>query len=505
MPSTQRNIVANYLGSAWSALMGLAFVPLYIHFLGMEAYGLIGVVRLLQASMLLLDFGLSPMISREMARHRAGALDAQQIGDLLRSVEWIYFVVAGVIAAGLALAAPWLAQDWLHEQSLPLAVASHALALCGLAIAARWLTGLYHGAVIGLQEQVWLNGCVALFSTLRGLGAVVLLAWFTRSVEAYVVFLGVITALEVGVLLIKTRRLLPPAPRSPRFSRHALQGSWRFAVGMAAIAVLSVLLTQGDRLLLSRLLSLTDFGYYSLAASVAGVLYTIVLPVRNAIYPRLVELAARGTQAVLAEAYHRYCQLVSFVLIPASMVLALFAGHLLLLWTRDPVATAHVVPLVRLLVIGYLCNGLSALPYALQLAHGWTRLNVSINAIAVCLLLPAIWFGVSAYGAIAAPVAWAVLNASYVLISIPLMHRRLLPAEMGRWYTHDALAPVLATGIAGGAVCVLSPAPEMTAPVASLLVLCLAGTISVLAALLATPLGRELIQRWLSAPQPGRN
>ena len=55
MTSTKRNIIANYLGSAWNALMGLAFIPLYIHYLGIEAYGLIGVFILLQAWMVLLD------------------------------------------------------------------------------------------------------------------------------------------------------------------------------------------------------------------------------------------------------------------------------------------------------------------------------------------------------------------------------------------------------------------------------------------------------------------
>ena len=34
MAAIKHNIVANYLGSGWNALMGLAFIPLYIHYLG---------------------------------------------------------------------------------------------------------------------------------------------------------------------------------------------------------------------------------------------------------------------------------------------------------------------------------------------------------------------------------------------------------------------------------------------------------------------------------------
>ena len=41
--SLRNNLVANYLGHGWTALMGIAFIPWYIKLLGIEAYGLIGV------------------------------------------------------------------------------------------------------------------------------------------------------------------------------------------------------------------------------------------------------------------------------------------------------------------------------------------------------------------------------------------------------------------------------------------------------------------------------
>lgn len=40
----KRNVIANYLGQGWRVLMSLAFVPLYIKYLGIEAYGLIGIL-----------------------------------------------------------------------------------------------------------------------------------------------------------------------------------------------------------------------------------------------------------------------------------------------------------------------------------------------------------------------------------------------------------------------------------------------------------------------------
>ena len=66
--------------------MGVVFVPVYIHYLGIESYGLIGLFALLQAWLTLLDMGMTPTLSREMARFTGGSSDGQSLRDLLRSV-----------------------------------------------------------------------------------------------------------------------------------------------------------------------------------------------------------------------------------------------------------------------------------------------------------------------------------------------------------------------------------------------------------------------------------
>jgi O-antigen/teichoic acid export membrane protein len=68
MSSLRYNLVANFGGSAWTALMGFLFVPLYIKFIGIEAYGLIGLFFVMQALFAVMDMGLSATASREIAR-----------------------------------------------------------------------------------------------------------------------------------------------------------------------------------------------------------------------------------------------------------------------------------------------------------------------------------------------------------------------------------------------------------------------------------------------------
>lgn len=99
--SLKASVVANYLGQGWNALMGFAFLPVYIHYLGIESFALIGIFGLLQAWLTLLDMGMKPALTREMARFSAGWHSSEFIHDLLRSVVLIGLIIAMMIALGI--------------------------------------------------------------------------------------------------------------------------------------------------------------------------------------------------------------------------------------------------------------------------------------------------------------------------------------------------------------------------------------------------------------------
>jgi O-antigen/teichoic acid export membrane protein len=134
---------------------------------------------------------------------------------------------------------------------------------------------------------------------------------------------------------------------------------------------------------------------------------------------------------------------VSVLVLPVAVVMAVFSKEILLLWTQNPTTTAQTAPILSLLVIGTALNGMMNLPYALQLAHGWTQLAFYINVVAVAVLGPLVYVLASHYGAIGAASVWAGLNSGYVLIGIQLMHRRLLRGEMWRWYVEDFGMPLM--------------------------------------------------------------
>jgi O-antigen/teichoic acid export membrane protein len=491
--SLKKNTIANYLGQGWTALMGLAFIPIYIRYLGVEAWGLIGFMSMLQAWLTLLDMGLTPTLNREMARFSAGGLNAQSIRNLLRSLEILYGGVALTVVLVVWLAAPWLVEHWLKIEHFPLQDVAQAISIMGLVLATRMIEQVYRGAMQGLQHQVWLNIAQGALATLRWGGAVGVLAWVSPTIAAFFLWQGLVSVLTIAVFAFQTYRWLPATPYRARFDSEGVKRIRRFAGGMAATTLLALLLTQVDKLLLSKLLSLEQFGYYMLAASVAGGLSFLVSPLSTAISPRLTELVTRSDHAMLVATYHQGSQWMAAILIPPALLMAAFSEALLWAWTDDALLARRAAPLLSLLALGTMCNGFMHVPYMTQLAHGWTGFAVRVNIIAVAIIVPVIFWAVPRYGGVGAAWAWLVLNAGYVLIGMHFMHRKLLPAEKWRWYREAIFQPFIIGGIVITMLKLVLPTTSNRLLTALLLVLATAMTAAAVAA--STPEPRAFLLR----------
>ena len=63
------------------------------------------------------------------------------------------------------------------------------------------------------------------------------------------------------------------------------------------------------------------------------------------------------------------------------------------------------------------------------------------NLAAAIVLVPAILVIAPRYGAPGAALVWLVLNAGYLVLNVPIMHRRPLRGELWHWYRDDLLRP----------------------------------------------------------------
>lgn len=446
--------------------MALAFVPLYIKFLGIEAYGLIGFFAMLQGAFQILDFGLSQTMNREMARYSAIPDKAGEARDFVRTLELGYWAIGIIIGVSVLIVSPFIAGHWIKSTAIPIKTVHHAIMIMGVVAAFQWPLSFYDGGLMGLQKQILSNIIKIGISTLSSFGAVFILWKVSPTITAFFTWQIIVSALSLIFFTVSLWRNLPPADRPPVFNPNILRNIWRFAAGMSGIALSAIILTQLDKVILSKLLTLEMFGYYTLAGVASSVVPVMLVgPVFNALFPRFTSLAAINDDTALKLLYHQGSQLMAVLVLPVAAVLAFFSFDILLLWTGSAKTAGVASPIVSILVVGMALNALMTLPYALQISHGWTSIGLRINLLLIVTLVPAIYYMTTHYGAEGTAAVWVALNSIYMLIGVPFTHQRLLRGEMRRWFVEDIGPPLAAALIVAGAGrwLIASPMPSIMA------------------------------------------
>ncbi|OIN53514.1 oligosaccharide flippase family protein [Pseudomonas costantinii] len=442
MSSLFKNISANFIGQGWIALMGICFVPLYLKFIGVEGYGLVGFFVVLSSAMAMFDGGFGAVATREASVYEnASEADKPKIILLLKSIEWVFWSVAIVVGFTVVLLAPLISNHWLAVHPEKIDSVTQSLRIMGVALLMQFPIAFYYGSLIGLQKQVTLNIVSSTFATIRSLGAVLVLWLISPTVEWFFIWQCVISLATVLTLRLKLIEGMPGWREAKRFSTDALRRLGGFAAGVGITNVLAFLLMQIDKIILSKVLPLKDFGYYMLAWTVGTIAFRLISPVFNAYYPKIVSLVAAQRTAETFQMHVRSSQVLSMLVIPVSVWIALYSEKLLLLWTRDEsIAVAASTPLM-VLALGTMTHSFMHMPYALQLAHGWTRFSVWQNATAAIFMVPLTYYLATHYGLSGGAWPWLILNLGYVALCSPIIFFKLKIKPARTWYAEAIFIP----------------------------------------------------------------
>ncbi len=446
------NVAANIAGQVWSVLLAIICTPFFIKLLGIEGYALIAFYAVLQATLQLLDLGFAITVNREVARlsPEASAVDIRELGEFAATAERWYWILGCGTGIVMYFATPYIADTWLNAENIPQEDLTDSARLLGLVVCLQWPVSFYQSGLLGLQRQVRLNLITIPFNALINLGGVILLWLGPRSVTTLFAWQAVILLVQVTVMNVQFWRCVG-VPRGTRFvSLATLKGKWRFSLGMGGMSITGFILTNLDKLILSRLLSLESFGQYSLAATLARGLYVMITPVFNAYFPRFSALAASSDKAVMRQCYHSAAQVMSVLILPLAVTMGVYSPEIAFLWLQNSSIAKNVAPITSLLVIGTCLNGLMYIPFALQLAYGNTKIGLYISLCLVAGLVPAMIFATFQYGTLGAAAMWGVINGLYLLVGLPITHKYLLPRQTGSWLRFDVLPPLAAAFVVAG-------------------------------------------------------
>jgi len=431
--SVIRNTALSYAGQAYALLVGILIMPFYLGHLGAEAYGLIGFFSVMQAWLQLLDAGLSPSLVRAVAHQQGSPTADRSTGRLLRSFEMIFLPLAALCCLAMYLGSEWIAIHWLNAKQLSAQTLIDCICLMGIIIALRLYSTLYKSGIQGLEQHAWLNAANVIIATLRYFGGLLLVSVYSQDPIDFFIFQAVVGVIETLIFAARAYQQMPTPNWHTGFDWALVKPILPFAANMSGAAILWIVLTQIDKVLLSELLPLHEYGYFSLVALITTGIMMLSNPVAQTLLPRLTVLMAEGRRDdmhALFLAAHRF---ICTFMFPLAALIALHADSMVYAWSGDQAAAQWCRSILPWYSLGSAIMAASAFQFYLQYAYGQMRLHMWYSVVSALITVPVMFVSIHYYGAMGAALAWFILRLVSFAIWPAIVHNKLAPGVHGQW------------------------------------------------------------------------
>ncbi len=471
-----RNLLWNLAGTAAPMLAALVCIPILVHALGAQRFGVLAIAWALIGGFGLLDF--ASIALTKLIAERIGNGHSEQIPPLFWIGVLLTLASSAVLAGVFAAACPFLVR---HILKVPMALrldTLNAFYLIAVAIPAVTLGKVFRGVLASLQRFDLVNYVRIPLSVLTFLGPVMVLP-FTHSLVWAVAAIASAWIVSSLVQLIICFQVIPCLASGPFFRLSLVPTLLSFGGWMTVFNITVPLMVYVDRFVIGAMISMSAVAWYATPHEFVTKLSIVSAAGAGVLLPALAESVEGdpGSIAGLVDWGMKYTILAMF---PITLVIETFARDGLDLWLGHGFAL-HAAVALQWLGVGVFFNAMAAVPMMLILAVHRPDIPAKLHLVEAPLYLAVLYCLTYAYGINGVAAAAAMMFACDGLVWFAFA-RALVPAgaeplRRSLWAMAASL-PVFALAVM---------LPDM--PAVKLAFLCLALGIFALWAFCTLPLG----------------
>ncbi|CAD7811188.1 hypothetical protein CHRY9390_02315 [Chryseobacterium aquaeductus] len=443
----KKNIIANFIGRFWSILSNFLFIPLYIHYLGFESYSVISFALMIAGIMAVLDSGLTATLSREFSRKDNNDEDKLKV---YKNLETLYFFMIGICILSIFLSSNIIAEKWLNVNSFSPQQISVFLKIISFEIGFQLLFRFYMGGLLGLENQVEANFFQVGWGIFRN-GLVLVAIMYIPTLEVFFAWQTISTIVFTFLIKIFLDKIILGKYTihfNFNIEKKIISKIWKFASGMMLIAIVAAFNTQMDKLAISKLLSLENLGYYTLAVSLSQVLIVLVNPIATALLPRFTAYFSGNKIIEARNLFMKTSLLVSVMIFSIMMVMSFFAKNLIWIWTGNSEIATKTFQLVPIIALAYTMFALQFLPYNIAIANGYTKLNNILGIGSLIVTIPGYFLATKYFGSIGAATIFCFVQVITTFIYIFLINKKFIKSNIIKdIYWKQFILPFICAGI----------------------------------------------------------
>ncbi len=436
---------------SWLLPLAMNFVatPLIVHSLGKSEYGIyILIGGFISYSF---TFNIGRAVTKYIAEYRATAQN-EKIGEILSATLLINLVVGtfgGLVFIGLAR---WFAVDLLRVEPALQEKTIIGFYIASVCVWWAMLAQVYSAVLQAIQRFDLFSHTTTVTNFLLVLGNLIL-ALNGFGVNTILAWNAATTAISCLLYYLMSRRLLPEARFTWKFSRETLILVAKYSAGVTAYQIISNLILLFERSWITRVLGAESLTFYSVPMTIGIYLHTFVTSLTLVFFPLTSELYAQNHTETLLNLYLRATKIICALVVFLGLTLAIGSREFLQNWVGSEFAAkSSKVMILQLAVFSLLA--VLIVSWQLMEGIGFPGYNALLTVILLVVTITLMIMWTTDYGLVGA--SWArLLSVAIVPFSILWVERKIFGQPQWNFWLKITVSLALAGSFSAGAEYVL--------------------------------------------------
>lgn len=399
-----RNTLLNLIGQALPLIVGVVTIPLVVHGLGTERFGLLSLAWVILGYFTVFDLGLGRAITKYVAEALGKGENAQVPEIIWTAVTFqaalgiigaiVLFGITDLLVERVLNIPPELlveAKDTFHllALSIPLILVSSSFSgvleaaqrfdiVNAVRIPSSILTFIL--PLVGLYLGFGLPGIVVLILLAR-LGTLIALAWMDFRIVP---------------------ELREHSVSSACFSHLFAFGGW-----VMITSIVGPFLVYLDRFLIGSLLTMAAVAYYTAPYEMVTRLWIVSASLSMTLFPAFSAMEGVRDRERLSIFFARSIKYVFLISGTIVVLIVVYAEQILQLWLGSDFAAESLVAM-QVLATGVLINSIAQTPFALLQGVGRPDIPAKLHLIELPIYVGMAWILISEFGIAGAAGAWTI-------------------------------------------------------------------------------------------------
>lgn len=411
--SLRRNTLWNLAGTGLPFVLGAITIPYLLKKIGVEAFGVLTLVWALIGYFSLFDFGLGRALTQQVASVLSSG-QYSRLPGLLKTGLWFTAgtgILGAIVLAGLA---DKLSTDWLKVSVELQSSTMLALLIAAIGIPLTTVTAGLRG-ILEAYEDFKVVNLLRMFLGMTNFGLPALcVMWISDSLALMVASLVFARLIVLYCHVWLVSRKMPARWHAVKFDKNNLKSLLSFGAWMTISNIVSPLMVIADRFFISAVLGAAVVAYYTVPFEV--LIRALVIPVAltAVLFPKLSSVLVNDHDEA-RRLYRKSLKVVTLVLLPVCLSLAVFSKWGLTLWLGSEFAEKSWV-IVSIMSLGLLLNGIAHVPFAAIQAAGDARKTACLHLFELAVYIPVLYAGMKFFGLAGVAVAWTLRVAIDLLV-----------------------------------------------------------------------------------------